>query len=424
MMPVVLYGTGACPSNDVCITLTPANLLSFLPPGLSTNALNVANAINGANTGTPPLAFQNLFNLTPQQLGSALAQLTGEVSTGAQESGLQLMNSFITLLSPSGLGGGGGGGAAMPFAPERETFSPELALAYAKAMPVKAAPAVPMYNSWAAGYGGTTSIAGDPTVVGSHDLRDRAGGVAAGIDVRIDPATVAGFALGGAGTSWSLSGGFGSGRSDAFQAGVYGSRQWGPAYLSGVLSFANYWASTDRYVTVAGTDHLTSSFDAFGIGGRAEGGYHVVTVPFGVTPYAAIQAQYFHTPAFSETAASGSPQFALSFPEHNQTVTRTELGSWFDQTQLMSDGARLKLFARGAWAHDFNNTAALTTTFLGLPAAGFVVNGAQPPANLALATVGGEYRWPNRVSFAARFDGEFGSGLQTYTGMATVKYEW
>ena len=38
----------------------------------------------------------------------------------------------------------------------------------------------------------------------------------------VTPATSYGFALAGGGTNWNLSGGLGGGRSDAFQAGVYG----------------------------------------------------------------------------------------------------------------------------------------------------------------------------------------------------------
>lgn len=337
------------------------------------------------------------------------------------------MNSFIRLLSPSGLTQLGGMGSAMPFAPEETVFSPEISNAYAGAMPTKAGPAAsiaPRYNIWGAGYGGTSNIAGDPAGVGSHDTHDRTAGTAAGIDFRPDPATIVGIALGGATTSWSLSDSLGTGRTDAFQAGVYGSRQWGAAYLAGVATFANYWASTDRTVTVAGADHLTASFNAQGIGGRLEGGYHAWTVPVGITPYAAVQAQYFHTPDYTESVVSGSAQFALSYAAKNQTVVRTELGSWFDTMVAVRDTAQLKLFARAAWAHDFNNNASLTNTFLGLPAASFVVNGAQSPANLALASAGAEYRMRNNVSVTARFDGEFGSGLKTYTGTGVVKYQW
>jgi outer membrane autotransporter protein len=413
-------------ANDVFLNLVPASLLSLLPPGASTNVINVANGITTANVGTPPLQFQNLFSLPPQQLAAALTQLSGEVATGSQATGVQLMNSFISLLLNPFASDHGGVGPATPFAAEREMFSPEIATAYASAMPTKAPAMVDAarYNAWGSAYGGANGTAGDPTGLGSHDINTHAAGFAGGADIRTAPGTVVGFSLGGASTSWRLSDSLGTGRSDAFQAGLYGSRQWGPAYLSGALAYANYWAKTDRTVMVAGADRLTASFDAQGLGGRVEGGYRVWAMPVGVTPYAAVQAQYFHTPTYAETAASGSPQFALTYSAKNETVVRTEIGSWFDQTVQLEQANRLGLFARAAWAYDFGNNPSLVTTFLSLPAASFVVNGAKPPVDLALATAGAELRMQNGISIMGRFDGEFGKGSQTYTGTGRIRYQW
>ena len=68
----------------------------------------------------------------------------------------------------------------------------------------------------------------------------------------------------------------GGGKSDAFQAGVYGATKYGPAYLAAAFAFANHWMSTDR---LAFGDHLTADFNAQSYGGRLEGGYRFAT-PF------------------------------------------------------------------------------------------------------------------------------------------------
>jgi uncharacterized protein with beta-barrel porin domain len=108
---------------------------------------------------------------------------------------------------------------------------------------------------WGAGYGGSNRTTGDVTVVGSHDLSARTAGGAAGLDYRLAPGTVVGFALAGAGTNWSLAQGIGGGKSDAFQAGVYGTTRWGPAYVAAALAFTDHWMSTDRFAFAG--DHLT-----------------------------------------------------------------------------------------------------------------------------------------------------------------------
>src|SRR5215475_8067312 len=122
----------------------------------------------------------------------------------------------------------------------------------------------------------------------------RAVGFAAGLDYRLTPDTVAGFAFAGGGTDWSLAQGLGGGKSDAFQAGVYGATRWGPAYLAAAFAFTNHWMSTDRFAV---NDHLTANFNAQSYGGRLESSYRFATIYGGITPYAAIQAQRSAGPA-------------------------------------------------------------------------------------------------------------------------------
>jgi hypothetical protein len=125
-------------------------------------------------------------------------------------------------------GSAGTGGPALGFAPEREELPDDIALAYSKILkaPPKPATFEQRWSVWGAGYGGSNRTSGDPTIVGSHDLAARTAGGAAGLDYRLAPGTVVGLALAGGGTNWSLAQGIGGGKSDAFQAGVYGTTRW------------------------------------------------------------------------------------------------------------------------------------------------------------------------------------------------------
>src|ERR1700738_2113603 len=147
-----------------------------------------------------------------------------------------------------------------------------------KAPLYKAPPVIyePRWTVWGAAYGGYNKTSGDPLVVGSHDLTARAGGFAAGLDYRLAPETFVGFALAGGGTNWALAQGLGGGRSDAFQAGVYGATRAGPAYLAASLAFTDHWMSTDRFAF--GGDYLTAKFNAQSIGARLESGWRVASV--------------------------------------------------------------------------------------------------------------------------------------------------
>jgi autotransporter-associated beta strand protein len=398
--------------------------------GLSINQLNVANSLNTFfnNGGTLPPGFVTIFGLTGGNLANALSELSGEAATGAQKVGFQLTDQFLNLmLDPFVDGRSGVGGTdhpALGFAPEREAMPPEIALAYASVFkaPPKPVPVYePRWTVWGGAYGGSNRTTGDLAVIGSHDLSARTVGGAGGLDYRLSPDTVVGLAFAGGGTDWSLSQGLGGGKSDAFQAGIYGATKSGPAYLAAAFAFANHWMSTDR-IAFAG-DHLTADFNAQSYGGRLEGGYRFATPYGGITPYAAIQAQSFHTPSYTETGVIPNG-FALTFASRDATDTRSELGARFDRVVALYPNAVLALRGRVAWAHDWVSDPTLAAVFQTLPGASFIVNGATPAQNSALTSAGAELRLANGVTLLAKFDGEFASHSSTYGGTGTIRYRW
>ncbi len=394
---------------------------------LSGNQRNVANALNTFfnNGGTLPPAFVTIFGLTGRNLANALTLLSGEAATGGQQGAFALTTQFLgIMLDPfvdgrSGIGGGG----VIGFAPEREPLPDDIALAYAKLLkaPPKPASFEQRWSVWGAGYGGSNRTTGDPAVVGSHDLAARTAGGTAGLDYHLSRDSVVGFALAGGGTDWSLAQGLGGGKSDAFQAGVYGATRWGPAYLAAAFAFTNHWMSTDRFAFAG--DHLTASFNAQSFGGRVESGYRFATIYGGLTPYAAIQAQNFRAPSYSETDLNGGG-FALAFNSRNATDTRSELGGRFDRLLLLNPSAALTLRGRVAWAHDWVSDPTLVPVFQTLAGASFIVNGAAAAKNSALTSAGAELRLANGISLLGKFDGEFASHSSTYAGTGTVRYTW
>ncbi|MGE5157868.1 MAG: autotransporter outer membrane beta-barrel domain-containing protein, partial [Gemmatimonas sp.] len=294
------------------------------------------------------------------------------------------------------------------------------------AMFTKAPPAafVPRWSVWAAGFGGSQSTDGS-AVVGSNDTTSNIYGTAVGADYLFSPNTLAGFALAGGGTSFSVNG-LGSGRSDLFQAGAYVRHTEGPAYVSGALAYGWQNITTDRDVTIAGVDRLRAEFNANAYSGRVEGGYRFV-VPMvggiGLTPYGAAQFTTFDLPAYAEQVLSGSSNFALSYASKSVTDTRSELGLRSDKSFALPDGV-FTLRGRLAWAHDYNPDRSIAATFQALPGASFVVNGAAQASDSALTTASAEMRWMNGWSAAATFEGEFSNVTRSYAGKGTLRYTW
>lgn len=204
-------------------------------------------------------------------------------------------------------------------------------------------------------------------------------------------------------------------------SGVYGRTSSGPGYVAASLAFANHWMSTDR--TSFASDQLTVKFNAQSYGGRIEAGYRIAAPLIAATPYAAINAQAFATPAYSESDPSGGG-FGLNYAGRTATDTRAELGSRFDRALALDATSLLMLRAKLGYAHDWVSNPALAAVFQALPGTNFIVTGATPARDSALASAGAELRFASGLSFSTKFDGEFAQHSQTYGGTATVRYAW
>jgi autotransporter-associated beta strand protein len=401
--------------------------------GLNVNQQNVANTLtNFFNaTGGIPAVFGTL---TP----GGLTQVSGELATGSQQTTFDAMNLFLGLLTDPFVAGRGvgvtAGASPSQFAEESDASAyaasgrprskserDAYAAIYRKA-PLREV-YDPRWSVWAAGYGGSQTTDGN-AALGSNNTRSSIGGVAVGADYLFSPRTIAGFAVAGGGTSFSVNGS-GSGRSDLFQAGAFVRHTNGPAYISAALAYGWQDVTTDRTVTVAGADLLRARFNANAWSGRVEGGYRFVTpwMAVGLTPYAAGQFTTFDLPAYAEQAIAGVNTFALNYAAKDVTASRSELGLRSDKSFAMQNGI-FTLRGRAAWAHNFNTDRNVGATFQTLPGASFVVNGAAQAPDSALATASAEMKWLNGFSLAATFEGEFSNVTRSYAGKGVARYSW
>jgi autotransporter-associated beta strand protein len=424
-------------ANDVFLVLDPNTISPSLSPNANTNQRGVAAAIDAAIVaGTNPGGgFNALLNLQGGPLGAALTQASGETATGSQQTTFDAMTMFMGMMTdPFNAGRTDGGAGATPFTDEGKTSSYASTQKsgatsgahpmFTKAMPIKADPFAQRWGVWGAGFGGSQTTDGK-AALGSSNALSRIGGVAAGADYRFSPYTMAGFALAGGTTNFSVING-GSGRSDLFQVGAFMRHMIGPTYISAALAYGWQDITTDRTVTIAGVDQLRAKFNANAYSGRIEGGYRFV-LPWmggvGITPYAAGQFATFDLPAYAEQAIVGAKTFALAYAAKSVAASRSELGLRSDKSYALGD-AVLTLRGRTAWAHDYNTDRSIAATFQTLPGASFVVNGAQQSRDKALTTAAAEMKFISGVSFAATFEGEFSDVTRSYAGKGAARYQW
>ncbi|WP_245452624.1 autotransporter outer membrane beta-barrel domain-containing protein [Bradyrhizobium sp. C9] len=410
--------------------------LNFMPPqpgptapnfgsGLNLNQQAIANTLVSYfnTTGGIPMVYGTL---TP----AGLTQASGKLATGSQQTTFDAMNLFLGLLTDPFMNRNGGAASVPDSSSYAEEGDPSAHAAVSKtsafAMFTKAAPVpfVQRWNVWAAGYGGSRSTSGN-AIVGSNDTISSVYGTAVGADYLFSPNTIAGFALAGGGTNFSVAGS-GSGRSDLFQAGAYVRHSEGPAYITAALAYGWQEVTTNRIVTAAGFDQLRAEFNANTYSGRVEGGYRIIapwTGGIGITPYAAGQFTTFDLPDYAEQAVVGSSTFALAYAPKSVTDVRSELGLRTDKSFAMADGL-LTLRTRFAWAHDYDPDRSIAATFQALPGASFVVNGAAQASDSALTTASIDMKWRNGWSAAATFEGEFSGVTSSYAGKGVVRYTW
>lgn len=408
-------------ANNVFLNLS----LAFIPPpnsGLNGNQQQVGSAlVNSFNrNGGISLVYSQLT-------GAGLTQASGESAAGSQQTTFDAMTQFIGVMTDSFLGRDPGDGA--PAAPASAYADAHAAAgdardAYAMLTKAKPAPLEARWSVWAAGFGGSQTTDGN-MATGSNSTTSRIAGTVVGADYRVSPDTLAGFALAGGGSNFSVANS-GSGRSNLFQAGAFIRHAVGPAYVTGALAYGWQDVTTDRIVSVAGFEQLQARFNANAFSGRAEGGYRLVAPVvggLGITPYAAGQFTTFDLPAYAEQAVTGTNAFALAYAAKTVTDARSELGLRTDKSYAMANGI-LTLRGRFAWAHDFNPDRAIAATFQSLPGASFTVNGAAQAHESALTTASLEMKWLNGWSAAATYEGEFSAVTSSYAGKGVVRYAW
>ncbi|HEY0145646.1 MAG TPA: autotransporter outer membrane beta-barrel domain-containing protein, partial [Methylovirgula sp.] len=418
-------------SNSVLLTLPDFAVTLALPSNAPTNAQHVAGAINQfiVGGGTLPVGLQGLANLTGVALNNAANSLAGQTQGSFVPVGFDAGTMFLNLLlNPFVDGREAAGEFDSPSSGSRLAYAadeakPAAYQALASALSPAAIGFAPHISLWASAYGGEGTIGGN-VATGASSATSQIYGFAAGADDHIASDTMFGLAIGGGGTNWQLNG-LGGGSSGLFQMGAYGTRLFGPAYVSGALAYSLQDVRNSRDAEVGTSDPLHGDFVANVLSGRIESGYHL---PFGaitLTPYGAVQSQTMFLPSYGEVGAAGASSFALTYDGRTTTDTRTEVGAWFDTDLPSLFSGNVKLYGRAAFAHDFENEGSTTALFQSLPGSGsFIINSAKPDDNSALVTAGLEYKLGAGWSVLAKFDGEFSGNSTIVGGTGVLRKVW
>lgn len=382
-------------ANDVYLQVNLAKLSSLLPAAATTNQARVVGGIDAAIAAgsTLPSAFQNLGNVSSATLASDADQLTGEIAADMRLAGAALFDPFVDAVFD---------------------HIADVQQDYRKG-------GIQRRNLWASGFAGSSIVSGDEDVTGAHKFKSHAAGFAGGADWAIAPNFTLGAALSAGTTNFHLSNDLGSGRVEGYQLGIYGMMQVNPMLYG---SFAGGLAlddiTTNRTLTVSGTDQLTGKANAVMAGGRFETGLKMGFM----SPYFALRDQLISVPGYAETAATGSSVFALKYDARTTNTAGAELGFRQSADIPLDRTWSLRLSDAMAWAHDMSGAPSATPQFVDVASSGFAVSGAQASRDAALISLGILLRGRNGLGIDAHFNSRTSANSQSYTGMVGINYTW
>ncbi len=382
-------------ANDVYLQINLAKLSPLLPAGSTVNETNAIGGIDAAIAAgdAVPAQFEKLGSVSGATLQADAGQFASEVAADATQVSASLFNPFVTAIFDHVAG-------------EQPTGSARSQL--------------PQHDQvWATGLNGTDIIEGD-SAQDTHRLRANLTGFVAGGEWTYSPSFILGAAVSAGTSNYHLADSAGTGKVSAVQLGVYGLMQFSRHfYGSFVGALALDDVTTNRTLTVSGTDALTAKFNGRVIGGRYETGVEMGWI----TPYVALQDVLYDMESTKEAATSGSNDFALSYAGQTTNTANFELGVR-QRGGIALDDWTLTLSDRLAWQHDLSATPTADAAFAALPGSTFTSEGVRSGRNAAVFSLGAGLDDNAGFGVDLHFDSAITSKSQAYTEMGELKYAW
>jgi outer membrane autotransporter protein len=424
-------GFGYTPTN---VSLNLTSTISQIS-GLTRNESAVATALDNSFNATG-VTFASLFGLSRAQLPAAMDMLSGEGVSGTQETAFGASSMFTSIMMDQGafwrnretvdVNGVTFAGQPLGYAAEKKSKTSDHPAF--KSMPTKE-PALfeQRWRAWLTSFDGTTKLNGEDGI-GSATLSYNTGGLAAGLDYQFAPDLLAGFAIGGSTSNFSVRDRIMSGNLEGAHFGGYAVKTWREIYAAAALSFSTFRNSETRSIVGIGlTETASASFGSNLLSGRVEAGWKQSFNWFSVTPFAAVRVSQLWQNGFTETnplPTGAIDQLGLTYNSKSVTSLPTFLGAQFDTRFTFRNGMALSPYARLSWVHEFMPDRTIGASFIALPAAAFTVDGPRAASDAARIDAGAKLAVaPNAWVFAS-FDGEFSSRGQSYAGKAGAKVAW
>jgi uncharacterized protein with beta-barrel porin domain len=399
-------------------------------PGLTPNQQAVGNALergySTSLTGDAATFYTNILTTTSTDV---LDQLSGQGTSAAQGASFMtggLFNQTMMQQVWLWLNGGGGNaiGGALPYAATEARKPGHDAFAAMQPKPAEAG----RWHAWASGFGADREVYGDAAQDLAGQTQRTAGG-AVGVSHQVHPDLLVGVAVGGSGSTFSVSSLSTSGRVNAGHFGIYAVKTMGPAYLAAAVNYARLDNSTERTISGAGpTENATGDFAADQVSARIELGRVYRFGGINVTPFVAVEPAALWQHAYTETSTvaggGGAGVLGLSYDANTVTSLPAFLGAQIDARYVLPGGQMLSPRLRAAWVHEFSTERPIQASFVSVPGTGFTVDGARAGSDALRLGAGATLAFNTKAYLFANLEGEFSDAGRTYAATGGIRLTW
>ena len=406
-----LQGSLAYNASNVFLTLKPGG---FAAGAATANQAAVGAALDQSVAGASgdfATVVGTLATANLAQGQAAMTALSGQnyagFSTANIGSGLLFMNAVGQQLAAA-RGGDPGKGTRV---------------ALAEACEIEGCGPSP-WSLWGTGLAGFGSVAGNTN---AGTVTYSAGGVATGIDYRIEPRLLVGLGVGFASGSQWVNGLSGRGTTDSYQVSVYASFTEGGFWADGLAGYAHNDNRMTRQIAIQGLQprNANGSTGANQFLAQVEAGYRFgLYAPAAATiaPFARLQGTTVVQNGFTE---SGAGSLNLAVTPQTTNALRSTLGVEFNAGLAAGTDHRIGLMFRLGWAHEFADTARpVAASFAGAPGSGFSVLGAESARDAAVLALAVDTAIAEATSLYLRYDGEVGGRSDAHALTAGFRMTW
>ena len=188
-----------------------------------------------------------------------------------------------------------------------------------------------------------------------------------------------------------------------------------------VLPAANFVGGP--YVIPGYAERPQGSFNSHAWSGYGELGYQWKYGALTTTPFAGVGYGTLHSNAFTETNQGLPSLIGLTYDARTIGSLPSYLGLQLESKAPLF-GMDLGLWVRGAWKHEFETDRSTESAFIAAPGFDFVVQGARPPRDAFVATLGAKLGLSKNAALFGSVQGQFGSGASSLGGSGGLVVSW